>query len=114
MLKENFKFTWSCWPHCSRQVTTKLDSLMRFKRQGVVTNKQSHEDWADEVYDLFVVCHLCRTFEQGQAFIQKVMLPYLKKNGEDKFAQWAHDVYCSAEEYDWCAAGCFCVESHVR
>ena len=83
---------------------SKLESLVRFKEEGVVTNRTEHEGWMDEVYDLFVVCHLCRTFEQGQAFILKVMEPYLKKHGEDKFVEWSHQVYCCAEEYDWCAA----------
>ena len=94
---------WSCWPHCARQVTSKVEALDRFKSGGKVQNRQQHEEWGGEVYNLFLKCHLCRTREQGLAFINKVMVPYLKKHGEDAFVQWAAQVYLSEEEYDWCA-----------
>lgn len=101
-MKATFTKTWSCWPHLATKLRGKLQGLQKHKNSnGQVLSKELHEQWMDQVYELFEICHLCRTVEQGRAFIDYVMIPKLQANGEEVFALWALQEYLCAEQYDW-------------
>jgi hypothetical protein len=53
-----------------------------------------------QVHDMMTKAHLCRTKQQGLAYL-KLVLNLLKKQNETKFVEWIEGEYCSEEEYDW-------------
>ena len=53
-----------------------------------------------QVHAMFTNAHLCRTHQQGMAYLGLV-LGHLRKKGEQKFCDWIEPEYCTEEEYDW-------------
>ena len=106
-LKQLTTKQWSCWPHAADKIQQKLNTLVRFKggppTSPACLKKQQHDDWKAEVFGFFRQAHLCRTQEQGLAYIEKVVVPHLKKHGEDSFVAWVVAEYAGKDQFDWCA-----------
>ena len=58
------------------------------------------QDGCVQVYAMFTNAHLCRTHQQGMAYLALV-LAHLRQKGETKFADWIEPEYCTEDEYDW-------------